>query len=340
MCSMRDRRSRGCTSRATQGTSGWSIQGELRGRARRTGTHRQRLAVVRRRGAEYVDRGQAGEFAPIMPRRRRGGEYDLLGSIRMVHGARTRGWVLRLAFGGVLSLFGLVGTAGYAFGQDAPKDARYAASSRGSVYYWIGCDAWRRLAPENLVFFRSADDAERAGYRPSSARGCGKRDEGSVAPVAPPPASMERLSASDLAKLPVCTIARIVDGDTVECRGGERVRLLLIDTPERGQKPYGERATQALSALLPVGTEARIELDVQERDRYGRVLGYLYTPDGIMANEAMVRQGYAVVSVYPPNVRHVERIRAAAEAARRDRAGLWETPAFECLPSDYRRGRC
>lgn len=247
---------------------------------------------------------------------------------------------MRFGLGGIVVLLGLVVTVGCARGQEAPSGARYVASTRGEVYYWIGCDAWRRLAPENLVFFRSAAEAERAGYRPSRTRGCGNRDDVRGAPVAPSSLPEARLSATELARLPVCTIARIVDGDTVECKSGERVRLLLIDTPERGQAPYGTRAAEALSALLPVGTEARVELDVQERDRYGRILAYLYTPDGVMANEAMVRQGYAVVAVYPPNVRHVERMRAAAEAARRERAGLWETDAFECLPADYRRGKC
>jgi len=137
-----------------------------------------------------------------------------------------------------------------------------------------------------------------------------------------------------------CVITRVVDGDTVWCTGGRKVRLLLIDAPERSQGPYGGRASAALRALLPEGTEATLEFDVERQDRYRRSLAYVYLPDGRMANEELVRAGYAVVSVYPPNVRHVERMREAAEAARRARRGLWETSAFECLPSDHRRGRC
>jgi len=59
-----------------------------------------------------------------------------------------------------------------------------------------------------------------------------------------------------------------------------------------------------------------------------------------MANEEMVRQGYALLYTYPPNVRHAERIRAALEEARRDARGLWATPAFECPPSAHRRRAC
>lgn len=248
-----------------------------------------------------------------------------------------------------------------------PADARYAASRAGTTYYWIGCDAWKRLSPRNLIFFRSAAQADSAGYTPSRSRGCGRRPDDAVPPqargadhgvaeqgadstasepgaVVAGVATLEADGAATAipapAGLPVCAIARVIDGDTVECDGGERVRLLLIDAPETGQAPYGPLARLALEALLPIGTAARIELDIQERDRYGRILAYLYLPDGRMANEELARLGYAVVSVYPPNVKHVERIRAAAVAAREGRQGLWATPAFECRPADHRAGRC
>jgi micrococcal nuclease len=84
-----------------------------------------------------------------------------------------------------------------------------------------------------------------------------------------------------------------------------------------------------------------MEFDVQREDRYRRTLAYLYAEDGRMINEEMARAGYALVSVYPPNVKHVERIRAAVEGARAARVGLWETSsAFECAPADHRRDRC
>jgi micrococcal nuclease len=137
-----------------------------------------------------------------------------------------------------------------------------------------------------------------------------------------------------------CTIARVVDGDTVECAGGTRVRLLLIDAPERDQGPYGATATRALRALVPVGTRAALELDIQQRDRYGRLLAYVYAPDGRMANEEMVRGGYALLSTYPPNIRHVDRMRAALEEAKAARRGLWSTSAFECTPARHRRRAC
>jgi micrococcal nuclease len=136
-----------------------------------------------------------------------------------------------------------------------------------------------------------------------------------------------------------CRITRIVDGDTVDC-DAQRIRLLLIDTPERNQPPFGAQAAAALEQLMPVGSTVRLEYDVRRTDRYGRTLAYLYTEGGVFVNEALVRAGYAVPVVYPPNVRHVERIRAAAEQAKAARAGLWSVDGFACLPEAARAGRC
>ena len=124
------------------------------------------------------------------------------------------------------------------------------------------------------------------------------------------------------------------------CREHGRVRLLLIDTPELSQRPWGQHARAALAAMLPVGSTAWLELDVQARDRYGRILSYVYDQESRMVNEALVRAGYALVAVVPPNVKHVDRMRAAAAVARDAGRGLWGTSAFECAPADYRRGRC
>jgi micrococcal nuclease len=137
-----------------------------------------------------------------------------------------------------------------------------------------------------------------------------------------------------------CSIERIVDGDTFRCAGGRRVRLLLIDAPERDQGPFGRVASAALRRLAPVSSEVVLEFDLVREDRYGRSLAYAYTRDGRMVNEEMARGGYALVSVYPPNVKYVDRIRAAAAEAQRARRGLWSTSAFSCSPADHRRKLC
>jgi endonuclease YncB( thermonuclease family) len=136
-----------------------------------------------------------------------------------------------------------------------------------------------------------------------------------------------------------CTVQRIVDGDTLVCQN-TRIRLLLIDAPESGHEDFGLRAKLALEEMAPVGTRIRLEYDVQTHDRYGRPLAHIHTDRGLWLNLEMVRRGYAHVSVYPPNVRHVEQLRAAERKAREHSAGLWATTAFTCKPVDFRRGRC
>jgi micrococcal nuclease len=227
----------------------------------------------------------------------------------------------------------LILSGGAADAQQRPEEASYVASSRGRVFYSTGCDAWRSLAPANLVWFRSAAEATAAGYAPSTSAGCGVGGSAAASRSAAPAG----VSPADS----LCVLARVTDGDTVVCEGGRRVRLLLIDTPEMDQGPYGRHARQHLISLVPPRSILRMEFDVQREDRYRRTLAYLYAEDGRMINEELARAGYALVSVYPPNVKHLERIRAAVEAARAARAGLWDTSsAFECAPADHRRDRC
>lgn len=133
------------------------------------------------------------------------------------------------------------------------------------------------------------------------------------------------------------TVVRTVDGDTIYVRlttGVEKVRYIGIDTPElhhptRGEEPGGREATEVNRRLL--GHEpVRLETDVQLRDRYGRLLAYVWVPgpDGgqLMANAELVRLGYAAVMTVPPNVRHAELFRKLAAEAREHRRGLWAPP--------------
>jgi micrococcal nuclease len=224
-----------------------------------------------------------------------------------------------------------------------PEGMRYAASVRGTTYYPVSCDAWKRIAPANLRFFRTAGEARGAGLRPTAQARCAAEaaagdvahaDGAALGPEAADPGTAAGAGAG------TCVVARIVDGDTLVCAGGERVRLLLIDAPELSQAPFGAAARQALEALAPPGTRLGVEHDVRPIDRYGRTLAYLWLADGRMVNEELLRAGVALVAVYPPNVRHVERLRAAVAEARAAGAGLWATTAFECGPADHRAGRC
>ena len=136
-----------------------------------------------------------------------------------------------------------------------------------------------------------------------------------------------------------CVVSRVVDGDTFHCRDGRKVRLIGVDSPERGQGVDARRATCALVGLLPAGRTVRLEVDVAPRDRYGRVLAYVWV-GATLVNEAMVRNGWAVRYTVPPNVKYADRIGRAQKKARAAGAGLWASGGFECTPRDYRRGEC
>ena len=137
-----------------------------------------------------------------------------------------------------------------------------------------------------------------------------------------------------------CLVERVHDGDTIRCKGGVSVRLLLIDAPELSQRPFGDQSRRALTRMVPVGARVTLETDREPRDRYGRLLAYVYAADGRMANAEMARAGYAVPLMYAPNGRYRAQVEAAASEAAAARRGLHATGGFACAPREHRRKRC
>jgi micrococcal nuclease len=85
----------------------------------------------------------------------------------------------------------------------------------------------------------------------------------------------------------------------------------------------GKRATAFTESLVKKGDKIGIEFDVQQRDKYGRLLGYVYLLDGRMLNEAIVKAGYASLFTYPPNVKYQQRFLKAYREAKERKRGLW-----------------
>jgi micrococcal nuclease len=121
-------------------------------------------------------------------------------------------------------------------------------------------------------------------------------------------------------------VTRVVDGDTIRVRlNGRtlRVRYIGMDTPERGDFCFDEAT--ALNAAYVAGKTVYLEKDVSEVDRYGRLMRHIWTADGLLVNELLVREGYAYVYTWPPDVKYEDRLIAAQRAAREDGAGcLWD----------------
>jgi micrococcal nuclease len=124
-------------------------------------------------------------------------------------------------------------------------------------------------------------------------------------------------------------VVDVVDGDTirVDLHGEETpVRLIGIDTPEKDGpytdlECYGEESSRYTAEALG-DRDVELEFDVERSDRFDRTLAYVWV-DGTLFNERILREGYAVLATFPPNVRYVERFTRAQRRARDQHAGLW-----------------
>jgi micrococcal nuclease len=126
-------------------------------------------------------------------------------------------------------------------------------------------------------------------------------------------------------------VVRVVDGDTIHVQVDgrrEKVRYIGVDTPET-HKP-GEpvecfgKAASAFNARLVASRRVVLRTDAETRDRYGRLLAYVYRrPDGLFVNAELVRRGFATILTIPPNVAHAEEFLGLQRAARRASRGLW-----------------
>jgi micrococcal nuclease len=129
----------------------------------------------------------------------------------------------------------------------------------------------------------------------------------------------------------VVQVVRVTDGDTIQvcCIAGQRekVRYIGINTPEtkhpsKGVEYFGKEASEANRELVD-GKSVSLEFDVQQRDRYKRLLAYVYLKDGTFVNAWLVERGYAQVMTVPPNVKYQKLFLKLERQVREARRGLW-----------------
>ncbi len=129
-------------------------------------------------------------------------------------------------------------------------------------------------------------------------------------------------------------VTRVIDGDTFVILNNdgseEKIRLTGVNAPEsrntgkKKKEEFGIESKTFLTGFL-TGKFVRLEFDVQKTDRYGRTLAYVYLEDGTFLNEYLVKEGYAQVATFPPNVKYKDTFIAAQRYAREKQTGLWKT---------------
>jgi micrococcal nuclease len=135
-------------------------------------------------------------------------------------------------------------------------------------------------------------------------------------------------------------VAKIIDGDTIILDNGKHLRYLGIDTPEThlmqegnwvyAPQPFGKEAAEFNRGLVE-GKTIKVEFDTQKNDKYSRLLGYCYLPDGQIVNAKMLEEGYATLFIKAPNIKHTDIFLAAQNKARESKKNLWG--GLEVIPA-------
>lgn len=147
-------------------------------------------------------------------------------------------------------------------------------------------------------------------------------------------------AATSPAKLIPVVVSKNVDGDTIHVRmpngQDETIRMLLIDTPEsvdprKPIEPFGIAASHYAKHVLPVGKHIEIEEGVpgHQRDKYGRLLAFVYLSPTDMYNEDVVELGLARVAyIYPPNTQHLKQLESDESNAKAHHRDIWSIPGY------------
>lgn len=127
----------------------------------------------------------------------------------------------------------------------------------------------------------------------------------------------------------IATVQAVIDGDTVVLENGEHVRLIGIDSPEKGDAFYEEARNKAIE--LMEGKAVTLEKDVEDKDRYDRSLRYIWC-GGAFINAEMVSSGYAISYRYPPNIKYAGTFDQCENSAKSRQLGMWQDNSGFIIP--------
>jgi micrococcal nuclease len=137
------------------------------------------------------------------------------------------------------------------------------------------------------------------------------------------------VSAGDVPAQNLFTVKWVNDGDTIVLTDGQRVRYIGINSPEidhdrQKAQPFGY-AAKNYNKQMVLNRKIRLEFDQERHDRYGRLLAYVFLPDGIFLNEHMLQKGYAFFLFRKPNLKYNQRLLKAQQEAMKARKGIWNS---------------
>lgn len=140
----------------------------------------------------------------------------------------------------------------------------------------------------------------------------------------------------------ISIVKNVIDGDTIELSDGSLVRYIGIDTPESWRKVDGKWVfdperfaidAAEFNAGLVKGKKVRLEYDVEKKDKYGRTLAHVFVDD-LFVNGEMIKQGYARIYTFPPNVKYTDLLVSLQKEARENKRGFWGEMGDEIVPAD------
>lgn len=157
---------------------------------------------------------------------------------------------------------------------------------------------------------------------------------GATAVTSPPP-SAGPIRVDSVPDGNAARVENVIDGDTLDVQlngRSYRLRYIGVDTPERDEPFYAE-ATAANRDLV-AGETVILVKDVSETDQYGRLLRYVYLPDGTFVNATLLRDGYARLVTFPPDIAQQAYFQQLQTDARLAGRGLWAESELQGLPAD------